>query len=106
MSRVWPGALLFLSGGAALVYQLLWVKQLSLVVGVDVYAITIAISAFFVGLALGGAVFGRIADRSERPLRIYGALEAATALSSLGATLALAHSASLFAAFEARVGVA
>jgi spermidine synthase len=106
VSRVWPGALLFLSGAAALVYQLLWVKQLSLVVGVDVYAITIAISAFFVGLAIGGAVFGRVADRSTRPLRIYAALEAVTALSSLGATLALAHSASLFAMLEARVGVA
>ncbi len=106
MSRVWPGALLFLSGGAALVYQLLWVKQLSLVVGVDVYAITIAISAFFVGLAIGGAVFGRIADRSKRPLRIYATLEAVTALSSLGATIALAHSASLFAVLEARAGVA
>ena len=32
--------LLFFSGAAALVYQILWVKQLALVVGVDVYAVT------------------------------------------------------------------
>jgi len=48
--RLAAGAgLLFASGAAALVYQLLWIKQLSLVVGVDVHAATIAVSAFFAG---------------------------------------------------------
>src|SRR6187200_2650482 len=46
--------LLFASGAAALVYQVLWIKQLSLIVGVDVYAVSTGISAFFLGLALGG----------------------------------------------------
>ena len=50
---------LFFSGAAALVYQTLWVKQLALVVGGDVYAVTIALAAFFAGLALGAAVLGR-----------------------------------------------
>ena len=49
--------LLFVSGAAALVYQTLWVKQLGLVVGVDVYAVTTTVSAFFAGLALGSAFF-------------------------------------------------
>jgi hypothetical protein len=55
-SRAAVASLLIASGAAALVYQVLWVKQLSLVVGVDVYAITTGVSAFFAGLALGGAV--------------------------------------------------
>ena len=54
-----PALLLFASGTAALVYQVVWIKQLSLVVGVDVYAVTTGVSAFFAGLALGGALFGR-----------------------------------------------
>ena len=54
---------LFCSGTAALVYQVLWFKQLSLVVGVEVYSISIAVSAFFAGLALGGFAIGRWADR-------------------------------------------
>ena len=62
-----PALLLFISGGAALVYQVLWIKQLSLVVGVEVYAITTGISAFFAGLALGGLLFGRLADRGSVP---------------------------------------
>jgi spermidine synthase len=91
------GWFLFCSGAAALVFQALWIKQLSLVVGVDVYAITIAISAFFAGLALGGALLGRKADGTERPLHLYGLLELGVGLSGIGTTIALAHSSSLFA---------
>ena len=50
--------LLFLSGAAALIYQTLWVKQLTLVVGIDVYAVTTAVAAFFAGL-LATYVTGR-----------------------------------------------
>src|SRR5579871_530337 len=46
------GLLLFLSGTAALIYQILWIKQLSLIVGVEVYSITVAVSAFLSDLLL------------------------------------------------------
>jgi spermidine synthase len=62
--------LLLLSGAPALIYQVLWARQLTLVVGVEVYSITVAVSAFFAGLAAGGAVFGRLADRVGNPLRV------------------------------------
>ena len=53
-------ALLFLSGFCSLVYQTLWVKQLSLVIGVDVYAIAIVISGFFMGLGgVSGPRYGK-----------------------------------------------
>ncbi|BAN48439.1 hypothetical protein PCA10_27070 [Metapseudomonas resinovorans NBRC 106553] len=100
-----PTVLLFISGGAALVYQVLWVKQLSLVVGVEVYAVTTGISAFFAGLALGGLVFGRWADRLRHPVRLYAFLELAVALLGVGATLALANAAGLFARLEDKVGL-
>jgi hypothetical protein len=47
-------ALLFLSGLAALVYQTIWIKQLTLVVDVDVYAVTTGGSGFSAGLASEG----------------------------------------------------
>ena len=96
---------LFASGAAALIYQLLWIKQLSLVVGVDVYAITIAVSAFFAGLAAGSALFGRLADRVARPLRLYVLLELGVGTLGILATLALAKVAPLFALLEERSGV-
>ncbi|WP_243055233.1 fused MFS/spermidine synthase [Pseudomonas sp. BP01] len=100
-----PASLLFLSGGAALVYQVLWIKQLSLVVGVEVHAVTTGISAFFAGLALGGLVLGRLADRLQRPIRLYALLELLVALLGIATTLALASSAGLFARLEDMAGV-
>ncbi|MBB6095224.1 putative membrane-bound spermidine synthase [Povalibacter uvarum] len=99
-----PALLLFASGVAALVYQLLWIKQLSLVVGADIHAITIAISAFFAGLAGGGLIFGRRADRTARPLRLYAALETVIAVLAVVATFLLAHLAGAFARLEVTVG--
>jgi predicted membrane-bound spermidine synthase len=99
-------ALLFLSGLAALVYQTIWIKQLTLVVGVDVYAVTTGISGFFAGLALGSAVFGRLSDRIQSPLRIYVLLEAGIALLGISATLALAQAASPFVFLQTTYGLA
>src|SRR5215813_14963100 len=88
--------LLFASGVASLIYQVLWVKQLSLVVGIDVYAVTTAVAAFFAGLSLGGWLFGRWVDRMARPLRLYATLELGIGVLGALATLALAHAAPVF----------
>ena len=97
-------ALLFLSGVAGLVYQVLWIKQLSLVVGVDIHAVTIGVSAFFGGLALGGWVVGRLADRAPSAWRLYLWLECAIAVLAIGATVGLAHAAAPFAWLDSRIG--
>jgi spermidine synthase len=97
--------LLFFSGTAALIYQVLWIKQLSLVVGVEVYSITVSVSAFFAGLAGGGALLGRVADRWKRPLALYCLLESGVAVGGVAATVALAHTAGLFVAIESRAGI-
>ncbi|MFT0519618.1 fused MFS/spermidine synthase [Pseudomonas faucium] len=99
-----PATLLFLSGAAGLVYQVLWIKQLSLVVGVEVHAVATGISAFFAGLALGGLLFGRWADRLQRPVLLYVGLELAVAVLGIGATLGLAHAAGPFARLEGSAG--
>lgn len=99
------GALLFASGASALVYQVLWIKQVALIVGVDVYAVTTGVSAFFLGLACGGWVLGRLADRVARPLLFYAAMELGIAVLGLGATLGLAQAAPWFVAIESRAGL-
>lgn len=101
-----PALLLFVSGAAALVYQVLWIKQLSLVVGVEVYAITTGISAFFAGLALGGWLFGRWADRLQQPVLLYAGLEVVVAVLGVGATFAMSLAASPFAWLEQHIGLA
>ncbi|MGF0238274.1 fused MFS/spermidine synthase [Rhodococcus sp. IEGM1300] len=101
-----PALLLFISGAAALVYQVLWIKQLSLVVGVEVYAITTGISAFFAGLALGGLLFGRWADRLQHPVLLYAGLEVLVAVLGVGATFAMSLAAVPFAWLAQHIGLA
>jgi len=95
---------LFFSGVTALIYQTLWVKQLALVVGVDVYAVTVGVSAFFAGLALGNAWLGRQADRTPTPMQLYGWLEVGIAATGVGATWALAHADRPFVLLQDMVG--
>ena len=100
-----PFATLLLgSGSTALVFETLWVRQLGRVVGIEVHAVTLALSAFFAGLALGGAIFGRVADRTARPLRLYAFLESGAGVLGVLATLALAHAAPLFVALQDSAG--
>lgn len=96
--------LLFASGISALVFQVLWVKQLALVVGVEVHAVALGVAAFFAGLALGGWLAGPRADGHARPLRFYAAIEAGVAVLACASTLALARSAVPFTWLESTVG--
>jgi spermidine synthase len=98
--------LLFLSGTAALIYQVLWIRQLSLVVGVEVHSITIAVSAFFAGLALGSALIGGLTDRWRHPLLLYFLLETGVALTGVTTTILLAHTARPFVVIQAHAGFA
>ncbi len=75
--------LFFLSGAAALVYQVVWVRSLTLVFGGSHLAVTAVLSIFMGGLAIGGYFVGRRVDRVERPLRLYGFLELGVAASAL-----------------------
>ncbi|MFM0729719.1 fused MFS/spermidine synthase [Paraburkholderia sediminicola] len=100
----WPLLLLFASGAASLINQVLWIKQLALVVGVEVQAVTTGVSAFFAGLAIGGWVFGRLADRLAWPLRLYALLEAGVLVLALASTWMLPYAAAPFASLQDRIG--
>ncbi len=91
MLLLWLVALLFFcSGASALVYQVLWLRKLSLVFGVTVYAASTVWASFMFGLAVGSFLAGRIADRIRRPLIWFAAAEALIALSAMATPLALA----------------
>ena len=73
----------FLSGAAALMYQVVWVRSLTLVFGGTHLAVTAVLSIFMAGLALGGYTIGKYVDRVKKPLRLYGLLELGIALFAL-----------------------
>jgi spermidine synthase len=70
-------ACLFFSGASALVYEVVWMRHLRLVTGATTAAVSTVLAVYMGGLALGAFLFGRVADRSRAPLRLYGYLEAA-----------------------------
>lgn len=73
-------AVLVASGAAGLIYQICWIRTASFVVGSTTYALGVVLATFFGGLALGSAIFGRLAATTRNPIRVYAALELGIAL--------------------------
>ncbi len=65
----------FLSGAAALIFEVVWVRLLTQVLGHTTAAVTAVLAAFFLGLGLGSFLASRIVERTRHPLRIYAGLE-------------------------------
>ena len=105
--RWFSGALLaiaLLSGTAALVYQVVWLRWFQLLFGATAYAASATLCAFFTGLALGAALVGRASGRSSRPLALYGAVEIGAALCSLLVPVAIGLYAPLYASLYQLLG--
>ncbi len=68
-------ALFFVSGFSALVLQVVWMRELSLVFGATAHAAAATLAAFFLGLATGSRYWGRLSRRVASPLRAYALLE-------------------------------
>ena len=66
-----------LSGAAGLIYEVLWTRQLTLLMGHTTAAASTVLAAFMGGLAIGAALAGPIATRvsERRALQVYGLLE-------------------------------
>jgi len=82
-------ALFFLSGLSALIYEICWVRQATLTFGVSIYAYSAVLTAYMGGMAIGGYLIGKPADRATRPLHLFAALQAGLAVLGLLAPLAL-----------------
>ena len=86
----WPVlACFFLSGFAALLYEIVWLRQFSIVLGTSELAVATVLAAYMAGLAVGAAVAARFVGRMRRPILAYGLLEAGIALSALAVPLGL-----------------
>ena len=73
----------FASGATGLVYEVIWVRLTGLVFGNTSFSIATVLGAFMTGLALGSWLLGAMADRYDRPLRMYGFLEILIGVSAM-----------------------
>ncbi len=71
-----PVLLVFgLTGASGLIYQVIWARQLGLVFGNTTTSISIVLSTFMAGLALGSWAAGKYLVQSGNPLRRYALFE-------------------------------
>jgi spermidine synthase len=76
-------SLVFVSGFVALIYQVLWMKQLGLLFGNTSHAASATLASFFAGLAMGSWFLGRRVSTSKNPMRTYAWLEIGIAVTAL-----------------------
>lgn len=77
LSRIWVFLFFFISGATGLIYEVVWTRLLTLVMGNTHYSIATVLTAFMGGLALGSYVGGKVIDRYFNPLALYALLEGA-----------------------------
>ncbi|MBT5875466.1 MAG: fused MFS/spermidine synthase, partial [Candidatus Latescibacteria bacterium] len=76
-------SMFFLSGASGLIYQIVWVRMLSRLLGNTVFATSTVLAAFMAGLAIGAYAFGRFIDKKDKPLKVYAQLEIAVGIFAL-----------------------
>jgi spermidine synthase len=75
--------MVFLSGVAGLIYEILWMRQLGLLLGNTAHAAAVTLAVFFGGLAAGSWLWGRRVSSAANPLRTYARLEIGVAVTAL-----------------------
>ncbi len=71
-SSKWILILFGISGMAALIYEVTWIRPLSLVFGNTTYAISTIIASFIFGLGMGSWIAGKYTDRIKNPFKYFG----------------------------------
>ncbi|HKW12366.1 MAG TPA: fused MFS/spermidine synthase, partial [Gemmatimonadaceae bacterium] len=71
------------SGAAGLIYESIWSRYLSLLVGHSAYAQIIVLVIFLGGMSLGALVVGQRSERLRHPLIWYAGIEAAVGIIGL-----------------------
>ncbi|MGB7566505.1 MAG: fused MFS/spermidine synthase [Chitinivibrionales bacterium] len=84
-------AMFFLSGISGLIYETIWLRMLTRILGNTVYATSVILCAFMAGLAIGSFVLGKISGSAKDSLRLYAFLEMGVALSAIALVPVFSH---------------
>ncbi|MDE0063911.1 MAG: fused MFS/spermidine synthase [Gammaproteobacteria bacterium] len=80
----WMLPLMLVSGATAFLYEVLWTRMLTLVMGGSIYAFATMLAAFLTGIALGGGLAGKFAERRERAATAFAFTQVAVGVLSIG----------------------
>lgn len=76
-------AVAFFTGLASFVYEIVWIRMLSLVLGASTHSFELMLSTFILGLALGGLAVRRSVDRAGSAERLLAWVQVAMGLAAL-----------------------
>ncbi len=76
-------AVAFFTGMASFVYEIAWIRMLSLVLGASTHSFELMLAAFVFGLALGGLAVRRRIDSMAEPVRLLAAVQILMGLAAL-----------------------
>lgn len=65
----------FLSGFAALLYQIVWQRVLFRIYGIDITSVTVVVTAFMLGLGVGSLLGGRLSRRGRGLVGLFALCE-------------------------------
>ena len=80
----WMLPLMLVSGATAFLYEVLWTRMLTHVMGGSIYAFATMLAAFLTGIALGGGLAGKVAERRERAAVAFAFTQVAIGVLSVG----------------------
>jgi spermidine synthase len=76
-------AVALFTGLASFVYEISWIRMLSLVLGASSHSFELMLSVFILGLALGGLAVRRHVDAARHPERLLGVVQVVMGLAAL-----------------------
>ena len=80
----WMLPLMLFSGANAFLYEVLWTRMLTHVMGGSIYAFATMLAAFLTGIALGGGLAGKVAESRERAAIAFALTQLAVGVLSIG----------------------
>jgi predicted membrane-bound spermidine synthase len=87
---------LFVSGAATMLYELVWARLFSIVLGSSTYSFSATLAAFISGITLGAYIVARFPPREGAALRLFAACEACAGACIAAAAPFYAHLPRLF----------
>jgi len=80
---------IFFSGLAAIIYEIVWQRELLIFFGSGSLATATVIGVFLFGLGLGSFIFGKISEKTDKIIKTYAFLEIGIAIFSIVSILSL-----------------
>jgi spermidine synthase len=72
--RAWIYLVFFVSGFAALLYQIVWQRALYAIYGINIESVTMVVTAFMLGLGLGSIAGGAVSKDPKKPVLLMFSL--------------------------------